>query len=43
VAYGDCTVNGVALHTGDGASLAEEPGMNLRGESHCELVVFDLP
>jgi len=43
VARGELTLNGTALHAGDGAALSEESALRLHaGDAGAELLVFDL-
>jgi redox-sensitive bicupin YhaK (pirin superfamily) len=43
VARGALTLNGQRLEDGDGASIAEESQVMLRGERDADLLLFDLP
>lgn len=42
VARGDVTLNGQALHAGDGAALSDEAAVTVRADSDAEVLVFDL-
>jgi redox-sensitive bicupin YhaK (pirin superfamily) len=42
VARGSLTVNGVALHAGDGAAISDETSLELRFTDDSEVLVFDL-
>jgi quercetin 2,3-dioxygenase len=42
VLRGDIQLNGIALSSGDGASVAEEAAVNLRSSSASETLLFDL-
>lgn len=42
VVSGSLSVNGVALSDGDGAAVSEEESLDLRAESACEFLLFDL-
>ena len=42
VARGDVTVNGTALHAGDGAAVSDERALTLRADTPAELLLFDL-
>lgn len=43
LARGSLQLNGVALREGDGAAVADESGILLRGGTGCEALLFDLP
>lgn len=43
VIAGDILLNGVALRTGDGAKIADEPALSIAACSDAELLLFDLP
>ena len=42
VARGSLTVNGVALHAGDGAAVSDETSLDLRFTDDSEVLLFDL-
>lgn len=42
VARGSLTVNGVALHAGDGAAISDETALDLRFTDDSEVLLFDL-
>jgi hypothetical protein len=43
VARGAVELNGNRLEDGDGASIADEPQLDLRGERDADILLFDLP
>jgi redox-sensitive bicupin YhaK (pirin superfamily) len=43
VARGAIELNGQLLEDGDGAAIAEEPALTLRGQRAADLLLFDLP
>jgi len=42
VANGDVTVNGQALHAGDGVAINDEASVQVAAVSDAEILVFDL-
>lgn len=43
IARGQLELNGTLLQAGDGASISDEPVINLTGKSQAEVLLFDLP
>ena len=43
VARGEVSLNGEALHAGDGATVSDEPSVTLNSDSGVEVLLFELP
>jgi hypothetical protein len=43
LARGSVTVNGIAMHAGDGLRITDEPALKFTDGSEAEVLLFDLP